>query len=112
MIAEVNRAYRPTLNLIDGVDAFVGSVPEQGERVRAGVMLASREPIAIDAVGIALLRMLGTTSEVSSGSIWSQAQIRRAADVGLGATSAEQIEIVTADSESDQMAERLKPFLS
>ncbi|MEL6765361.1 MAG: DUF362 domain-containing protein, partial [Cyanobacteria bacterium J06607_6] len=40
MIAEVNRAYRPTVNLIDGVDAFVGGGPEQGERVRAGVMLA------------------------------------------------------------------------
>ena len=112
MIAEVNRAYRPTLNLIDGVDAFVGGGPEQGERVRAGVMLASSDRIAIDAVGIAILRMLGTTSEVSSGSIWSQAQIRRAADLGLGAVSAEQIEIVTADSASAQMADKLRPFLS
>ena len=112
MIAEVNRAYRPTLNLIDGVDAFVGGGPEQGERVRAGVMLASSDRIAIDAVGIALLRMLGTTSEVSSGSIWNQAQIRRAADLGLGAVSAQQIELITADSESAQMADKLKPFLS
>ncbi|MEL7358707.1 MAG: DUF362 domain-containing protein [Cyanobacteria bacterium J06560_6] len=112
MIAEVNRAYRPTLNLIDGVDAFVGGGPEQGERVRAGVMLASSDRIAIDAVGIAILRMLGTTPEVSTGSIWSQTQIRRAADLGLGAISAEDIEIVTGDSESAQMAENLKPFLS
>ncbi|MEO1386270.1 MAG: DUF362 domain-containing protein [Cyanobacteria bacterium J06634_6] len=112
MIAEVNRAYRPTVNLIDGVDAFVGGGPEQGERVRAGVMLASSDRIAIDAVGIAILRMLGTTPEVSTGSIWSQTQIRRAADLGLGAISAEDIEIVTDDSESAQMAENLKPFLS
>ncbi len=112
MIAEVNRAYRPTLNLIDGVDAFVGGGPEQGKRVRAGVMLASSDRIAIDAVGIALLRMLGTTSEVSSGSIWSQAQIRRAADLGLGAINAQQIELITADSDSVQMAEKLRPFLS
>ena len=112
MIAEVNRAYRPTINLIDGVDAFVGGGPEQGERVQAGVMLASSDRIAIDAVGIAILRMLGTTPEVSSGSIWSQAQIRRAADLGLGAVSADQIEIVTADSASAQMANDLRPFLS
>ncbi len=112
MIAEVNRAYRPTLNLIDGVDAFVGGGPEQGERVRAGVMLASSDRIAIDAVGIAILRMLGTTPEVSDGSIWSQTQIRRAADLGLGATSADQIELVTADSDSAQMADKLRPFLS
>ena len=112
MIAEVNRAYRPVLNLIDGVDAFVGGGPEQGQRVRAGVMLASTDRIAIDAVGIAILRMLGTTREVSNGSIWSQAQIRRAADLGLGAVSAEQIELVTADSSSAQMADQLRPFLS
>lgn len=111
MIAEVNRAYRPTLNLIDGVDAFVGGGPEQGERVRAGVMLASSDRIAIDAVGIAILRMLGTTPEVSAGSIWSQTQIRRAADLGLGAVSADQIELVTADDSSAQMVDRLQPFL-
>lgn len=112
MIAEINRAYRPALNLIDGVEAFVGGGPEQGERVRAGVMLASRDRIAIDAVGIALLRMLGTTSEVSQGSIWQQAQIRRAADLGLGAVSAEQVEIVTGDAESRQLAEKVRPFLA
>ncbi len=112
MIAEVNRAYRPTLNLIDGVDAFVGGGPEQGERVRAGVMLASSDRIAIDAVGIAILRMLGTTSEVSTGSIWQQAQIRRAADLGLGAINSEQIELLAADSESAQMIDKLRPFLS
>lgn len=112
MIAEVNRAYRPTINIIDGVDAFVGGGPEQGERVRAGVMLASSDRIAIDAVGIAILRMLGTTPAVSRGSIWDQAQIRRAADLGLGAINAEQIDLVTADSASTQMAEKLRPFLS
>ncbi|MGD1867431.1 MAG: DUF362 domain-containing protein [Phormidesmis sp.] len=112
MIAEVNKAYRPTLNIIDGVEAFVGGGPEQGERVQSGVMFASSDRVAIDAVGIAILRMLGTTSEVSNGSIWSQAQIRRAADLGLGAINAEQIELVTADSSSAQMAEELKPFLS
>jgi len=112
MIAEVNKAYRPTLNIIDGVDAFVGGGPEQGERVQAGVILASSDRIGIDAVGIAILRMLGTTSEVSSGSIWSQTQIRRAADLGLGATGAEQIELVAADDNSAQMAESIRPFLS
>ena len=112
MIAEVNQAYRPALIVIDGVDAFVGGGPEQGRRVRAGVVLASTDRIAIDAVGIAVLRMLGTTQAVSSGSIWSQAQIRRAADLGLGAVSAAQVDLVTDDSDSTQMAERIRPFLS
>lgn len=63
-------------------------------------------------MGIAILRMLGTTRDVSNSSIWSQAQIRRAADLGLGAVRPAQVEIVTADSESRQMAEKIRPFLT
>ncbi|MDJ0706750.1 MAG: DUF362 domain-containing protein [Leptolyngbyaceae cyanobacterium MO_188.B28] len=112
MIAEVNKVYRPSLIIIDGVDAFVNGGPEQGQRIQAGVILASTDRIAIDAVGIALLRKLGTTREVASGSIWSQAQIRRAADLGLGAINAEQIDLVTADGASAQMADEVRQFLS
>ena len=112
MIAEVNSAYRPSLVVIDGVDAFVGGGPEQGQRVQAGVVLASTDRIAIDAVGIAILRKLGTTRAVASGSIWSQAQIRRAADLGLGAVSADQIELVTTDQASAQMADEIRRFLT
>lgn len=112
MIAEVNRAYRPAMVLIDGVDAFVGGGPEQGQRVRAGVMLAGTDRIAVDAVGIAILRMLGTTRDVSSGSIWSQAQIRRAADLGLGAVGPQQIEFVTGDEAGDRLVGQLRPFLT
>lgn len=112
MIAEVNRAYRPSLVVIGGVEAFINGGPDQGERVSANVMLASTDRIAADAVGIAILRMLGTTPEVSEGSIWSQAQIRRAADLGLGAASAEQVELFTGDDASAQMADKIRPFLS
>ena len=89
-----------------------GGGPAQGEKVRAEVMLASTDRIAIDAVGIAILRRLGTTETVAAGSIWSQAQIRRAADLGLGAVSADAVELVTADSASAQMADRLRPFFN
>lgn len=112
MIAEVNKAYRPSLVIIDGVDAFVNGGPEQGQRVQAGVILASTDRIAVDAVGIAILRKLGTTREVSGGSIWSQAQIRRAADLGLGAITADQVELITADQASAQMADEIRQFLT
>lgn len=108
MIAEVNQVYRPALVIIDGVDAFVGGGPEQGQRVRAGVILASTDRIAVDAVGIALLRLLGTTPEVTQGNIWSQTQIRRAADLGLGAVNAGRVELLTADSASAQLASQIR----
>ncbi len=111
MIAEVNAAYRPSLVIIDGVDAFVNGGPEQGQRVQAGAMFASTDRIAIDAVGIALLRKLGTTRNVSIGSIWHQDQIRRAADLGLGAVNADAVEFVTGDSASAQLANEIRDFL-
>lgn len=112
MIAEVNKTYRPSLIVMDGVDAFVNGGPAQGQKVSPGVVLASTDRIAIDAVGIAILRMYGTTREVSDGSIWSQAQIRRAADLGLGATSANAVEIITTDSAGAAMADRIRPYLT
>ncbi|MBD1870917.1 hypothetical protein H6F95_27165 [Cyanobacteria bacterium FACHB-471] len=65
----------------------------------------------MNAVGIAILRSLGTTNSVSNSSIWDLEQIRRAANLGLGATSAEQIEIITADSASTQMADGICRFM-
>ncbi|MBX2865924.1 MAG: DUF362 domain-containing protein [Leptolyngbyaceae cyanobacterium MAG.088] len=111
MIADVNATYRPSLVIIDGVDAFVNGGPEQGQRVQAGAMFASTDRIAIDAVGIALLRKLGTTRNVSIGSIWDQQQIRRAADLGLGAVNAESVELVTGDAASARLADEIREFL-
>jgi uncharacterized protein (DUF362 family) len=111
MIAEVNKTYRPALVLVDGVEAFVGGGPEAGTVARPGVILAGTDRIAVDAVGIAILRSLGTTNSISNGSIWNLEQIRRAADLGLGATNADQIEIITADTASTQMADEIRRFM-
>ncbi|MFC1991779.1 hypothetical protein ACFLVC_03550 [Chloroflexota bacterium] len=40
--------------------------------------------MAIYTVGVAILRSLGITSEVSKGPIFEQDQIARAAELGLG----------------------------
>lgn len=111
MIAEINTAYSPDLVIMDGVEAFVDGGPAQGTRVDAGVMLASTDRVAIDAVGVAILRLLGTTSEVSHGPIFAQEQIARAAELGLGVSSAGQIELVTKDAESQAFAEKARGIL-
>lgn len=111
MIAEINRVYQPALVLLDGVEAFVNGGPEAGKTVKAGVILAGTDRVAIDVVGTAILRSLGTTSAVSAGSIWQQDQIRRAVELGLGASHPDQIEIVTADAAGRAMADQLLPLL-
>ncbi len=112
MIAELNAAYRPALVVLDGVEAFTEGGPDQGKKVQAGIILAGSDRVAIDAVGVAMLRLLGTTPEVSRGRVYEQAQIARAVELGLGAKSPEAIELVTDDAGSRQLAEQLMAQLA
>jgi uncharacterized protein (DUF362 family) len=112
MIAEINTAFSPDLIVLDGVEAFVDGGPHVGKRVKANVMLAGTDRIAIDAVGVAILRQLGTTPEVSKGKIFEQDQIKRAAELGLGVKSADQIQIITGDKESETYAVEIREILA
>ncbi len=111
MIAEINAAYAPALIVMDGVEAFVDGGPERGKKVKAGVVLAGMDRIAMDAVGVAILRLFGTTREVSRGKVFDQEQIARAVELGLGVTSPSQIEIVSGDAESAAYASRIRDVL-
>ncbi|MFC1981600.1 DUF362 domain-containing protein [Chloroflexota bacterium] len=112
MIAEINTAYSPDLILLDAVEAFVDGGPTTGTRVPAGVTLAGSDRTAIDAVGVAILRLLGTTREVTQGPIFNQDQIARAAELGLGVKSATQIQIVTDDSDCEAFAAKIRDILT
>ena len=111
MIAEINTAYSPDLIVLDGVEAFTEGGPHMGKRVSAEVMLAGTDRVAIDAVGVAILRHLGTTPEVSKGKIFEQDQIKRAAELGLGVKSAKEIKIITGDKESEDYATIIRGIL-
>jgi uncharacterized protein (DUF362 family) len=111
MIAEINTAYTPTLILLDGLEAFVEGGPEAGKSVEPGVILAGTDRVAIDAVGVAILRHLGTTREVSRGRIFQQEQIARAVELGLGVDSPQKIDLATPDNESADFAETIGKVL-
>ena len=66
----------------------------------------------LDAVGVAILRDKGTNETVARGRIFEQDQIARAVELGIGAASADQIEIVTSDAEGEKYAEALKQLLA
>jgi uncharacterized protein (DUF362 family) len=112
MIAEVNTAYTPSLIVMDGVDAFVDGGPATGKKVSPSVVIAGSDPVAIDAVGVAILRLFGTTPLVSQGKVFEQEQIARAVELGLGIDSPERIRIVTADAESEAYANQIRQYLS
>lgn len=111
MIAEINTAYKPDLIVLDGVQAFTNGGPDQGKMVQSNVILAGTDRVAIDAVGVALLRHFGTTPEVSQGAIFEQEQIARAVQLKIGVTSPKQIELVTGDRESAEYAKQIRAVL-
>ena len=112
MIAEINQCYTPDLVVMDALKAFVQGGPATGTCVSPGLILASTDRIAIDAVGVAVLRGYDTTPEVARGPIFEQAQIKRAAELGLGVSHTEEIELVpAADAASEAAAQAIQTLL-
>ena len=111
MIAEINAVYKPNLIIMDGIIAFVDRGPMEGTRKEANIFIAGTDKVAIDAVGVAILRILGTTPEVSKGPIFEQTQIKRAIELGIGITSPDQIEFITDSEESEKLVYQIKEKL-
>ena len=100
MIAEINVPFTPALVVLDGIDIFMDGGPVTGTRAKGDVFLASVDSVAIDAVGVAVLKSLGSNDAIMKPLIFEQEQIARAAELGLGASSPSEIEVIAADVES------------
>ncbi len=111
MIAEINTAYQPGLVVLDGVEAFISGGPAKGRKVTSQVVLAGTDRIAIDAVGVALLRYHGNATNVAKGLIFEQDQIARAVELGVGVDSPAKIELLTDDEGSEQYAQQIRDVL-
>ncbi|OGW58887.1 MAG: hypothetical protein A2V83_02685 [Nitrospirae bacterium RBG_16_64_22] len=112
MIAEINQAYAPSLILLDGIEAFVDGGPAKGTRKTANVILAGTDRIAIDAVGLAILKDLGSNKAVMGKRIFDQEQISRAVELGLGVSRPGDIEIFSDDANGRKYAEKLAGILT
>jgi uncharacterized protein (DUF362 family) len=112
MIAEIHHAFKPQLIVMDGVEAFVDGGPSRGKQVTAGAIIAGTDRIAVDAVGLAMLKQLGSNDAIMSTKIFEQEQIQRAVELGLGVGKPDQIDIATGDADSRSYAEVLKEILA
>ena len=112
MIAEINEPFKPHLVIMDGIEAFVDGGPATGKRAQGNVFWASSDRVAADAVGLALLKHLGSNDAVMNRKIFEQEQIARAVELGLGASSPAEIELVAADAKSQKYCERIKKILN
>ncbi|RXE57203.1 hypothetical protein ABH15_03560 [Methanoculleus taiwanensis] len=111
MIAEINRYYRTDLVVMDATAGFATGGPEAGSLIEPGLLLASSDRVALDAVGIALLRSYGSTPQVMKGRIFDLEQIARAAELGVGVRSAEELRLVPLDPAAKSAATEIRRIL-
>ena len=111
MIAEINCHYKTDLVVMDGIKAFVDGGPERGKTVEPNLMLASADRVAIDAVGIAVLRSFGSTGKIMDGRIFELDQLRRAIELGVGVESASEVRVTPLNEECNECAEHIRDIL-
>jgi uncharacterized protein (DUF362 family) len=111
LIAELNQPFSPHLIVMDGVDAFVDGGPATGTLAKGNVFIASTDRVAVDAVGVGILKYLGSNQQIMKRKIFDQEQIARAAEIGLGVSSPDHIHLISADEESIEYRDHISAIL-
>jgi uncharacterized protein (DUF362 family) len=101
VVAELNLAYRPDLNIADGTKIMVEGGPWEGRAEEANLVLASGDRVACDVVGLALIKSYGRWKRLLPVSPWEMGQVRKAVELGLGAENAGEMELATASLDGD-----------
>jgi len=112
LIAEINAPFRTHLVVLDGIDALVDGGPMDGKRARGNVFLASADRVAIDAVGLAVLKHLGSNERIMQTKIFEQEQIARAVELGIGAGSPAGIDLAAANDASREYRDAVAAVLA
>jgi uncharacterized protein (DUF362 family) len=112
MIAELNQGFTPQLIVMDGVETFVDGGPTRGTMKPGNVVVAGTDRVAVDAVGLAILKDLGANDAIMGTPIFHQEQMARAVEVGLGVSGPDQIELVSDSDEGKSYAGTLEGILA
>ena len=84
LIAEMNLAWHPHLNIIDGTKTLIEYGPWEGPAADTGLIIATGDRVAGDITGLEIIKRFGRWAMVTEKDVWEQKQIRRAVELGLG----------------------------
>ena len=84
VVSEINQAYVPHLNIVDGTVSMIAGGPRKGTPAETNLILASGDRIAADVVGLGLIKSFGKWPMVADKGVWEQRQIKRALELGIG----------------------------
>jgi len=57
ILTDLNTVYKPDLSIIDGITGMEGFGPVGGKPKKVGVLIASKDPVAADAIGVKIMGM-------------------------------------------------------
>jgi len=104
MIAELCLTYAPKFVILDGTKCFINRGPTVGDLAEPRVMIAGDDRVAVDAVGVAVMKATG--SPALEKSIWEFGQIKRASELMIGVDSPDKILLEPIDpTYSDEFTE-------
>ena len=107
VVSEINLAYTPDLNIVDGTKIMVEGGPWKGQERETNLIISSGDRVAADVIGLGIIKAFGLWEKVVSLSTWKQRQIKRAIEIGIGARNRDEIKLLTASLDNSQEFEKL-----
>ncbi|MEP9410228.1 MAG: DUF362 domain-containing protein [Candidatus Brocadia sp.] len=95
IVAELNVAYTPHLNVLDGTKIFTKKGPTKGTIATPNLIVISGDRIAADVAGLSVIKAFGGEERISNKSVWEQRQVKRAVELHLGVGSPSELKIIS-----------------
>lgn len=95
MFAQLNLAFDPIVNVMDAIiSRTTGGPTPPGDQADTNMILLGRDRVAMDAVGLAVLKVYGTEPHIEDRPVWQQVQLAEAVRVGVGVSGPDEITLV------------------
>ncbi|MFW9981839.1 MAG: DUF362 domain-containing protein, partial [Candidatus Thorarchaeota archaeon] len=92
-VVDLASYFNPDLIVMDARTCFVEGGPSSGTCSTPGVILASGDMVSIDVEGVRIIQCCNANNKLDRDT-WEISQIKHAVEIGLGAKSDEEIELI------------------
>ena len=77
----------------------------------AGLFIAGVDRVAVDAAGVAVLKLIGSNRNIMERPVFGQEQIARAVELGLGVSGPGEMELVSDDQPGSEAVGHIRDVL-
>ena len=92
-VVEFASYFKPDLIVMDARKVFVTGGPASGKTESPNFILASKDMVSIDVEGVRILQSYGADNKLDEN-VWEVPQIKHAVEIGLGAKSDDEIQVI------------------